>query len=56
MLTEEQRKGLEEQIATDTAQIDRLLANLDGPDSGSRLTAIARLEDHIAYCEKKLNE
>ena len=37
-----QQAGLREQIATDKAQIDRLLL------------AIARLEDHIAYCENKL--
>ncbi len=39
-----QKEGLQEQIATDKAQIDRLLM------------AIARLEDHIAYCKKKLAE
>jgi hypothetical protein len=39
-----QKEGLREQIATDRAQIDKLLL------------AIARLEDHIAYCEKKLTE
>jgi hypothetical protein len=43
-LSVQQREGLKEQIAQDRAQIDKLLL------------AIARLEDHIAYCEKKLAE
>jgi hypothetical protein len=37
-----QKEGLKEQIAQDKAQIDRMYL------------AITRLEDHIAYCEKKL--
>jgi hypothetical protein len=51
----EERKGLEEQIRLDTERIDRLLSDLDRLDSGN-LMAVARLEDHIAYCKKKLAE
>jgi len=43
-LTEDQKAGLKQQIAQDRTQIDRLLM------------AIARLEDHIAYCENKLTQ
>lgn len=50
-LTPEQRVGLQEQIESDKAEVERLVHRV-----AEFTLEIARLEDHISYCKKKLTE
>jgi septal ring factor EnvC (AmiA/AmiB activator) len=50
-MTDEQREGLKEQIASDTEQLRRMEEALN-----KTLDAMNKLRDHIAYCKAKLKE